>query len=103
VKLTGAASFGGRFGPWVTAHGVKEPDHLPGRVCARVLIDHQSGLVLAFATHRFGSWIGGWYPMHRRCTANAHRLRCPWSWLPEVRLETHPVTAPNRVMPQVLP
>ena len=103
MRLIGAASFGGRFGPWVSAHDVEDPSHLPGRVCARILIDRTSGLVLSLATHHLGSWTGGWYPHHRRCMAQPYRHRCLWSWLPEIRIETHPVTAPNRVTTPAAP
>jgi hypothetical protein len=96
VKLTGSLALAGRFGPWFTAHEVEDPNDLPGPICARLIINRQTGFLINLATYRGGSWLVGWYPQHRRCILDTHG--CVWAWLPEVRIETHPVMASSRAI-----
>ncbi len=92
MSLTGTFAWIRPTGPWLAVYEITDPTILPGPVCARATLDRDSGLVLNVATVPTGSWVLGWYPRHRGCIASPTRTHtCLWSWLPEVRVETHPL------------
>ncbi len=95
MSLTGTFAWIRSTGPWLAVYEITDPADLPGPVCSRATLDRDSGLVLNVAT---GSWVLGWYPRHRNCTASPVRKHtCPWSYLPEVTIQTHPLRpAPQR-------
>lgn len=93
MKLTGTLAMIGRSGPWLAIHEIHDRADLPGRLCARLSLTRDTGAFLNIASHHLGSWVVGWYPRHTLCSAARHR--CGWRLLPEVNIETHPVTVPT--------